>query len=90
MLSILQKCAQLWQNLLFASVGALELSKYYSYYKVQWYWDSQGYPRMQEFRTHLDNLGVHDFGGGTYQSMGIYSGTDNMKSPVKNQQSIHA
>ena len=75
MFKLLEKCAQTWQNILFASEGALELSKCY-YYMIQWHWDAQGYQKMTEFRKHLDNPSKHNFGSGEYQALNETSSTD--------------
>jgi len=45
MIITLAKCTQLWEQLLFLSGGALELSKCY-YHIIHWQWDELGYPRM--------------------------------------------
>ena len=45
MLNMLRECAQLWENLLFSSVGASEISKCY-YQMMHWHWDQLGYPRL--------------------------------------------
>lgn len=71
MLQLLQDCAQLWQNLLFASGGELELSKCY-YYMLHWHWDSQGYPKLSEFSPHLKNLEEHNFGDRNYKALTFF------------------
>jgi len=83
MLKLLEKCAQTWQNLLFASGGVLEVSKCY-YYMIQWYWDAQGYPKMTEFRQYLNNPGKHNFGSGEYQTLNVTSGTDPIQVVIRN------
>jgi len=64
MLKLLEKCAKTWQK------ETLELSKCY-YYMIQWHWDSQGYPKMTEFRQNLDNSGRKNCGSGEYQNKSV-------------------
>jgi hypothetical protein len=63
--------------------GGLELSKRY-HYLVHWHWDIQGYPKLTEFRTHLDNIGEHNFGEGAYRSLKITSGIDRTPVEIRN------
>ena len=49
----MQKVAQLWERLLFASGGALAIQKCF-YYLVDWCWDHNGFPVLSSIITSSD------------------------------------
>ena len=49
----MQKVAQLWERLLFASGGALAIQKFF-YYLVDWCWDHNGFPVLSSNITLSD------------------------------------
>ena len=54
MLQTLLECPQLWEQLLFASGGVLELSKYY-YQLIHWHWNTLGYPKIAQLKLNEVN-----------------------------------
>ena len=82
MVITLAKCAQLWEQLLFAS--GVELSKCY-YDIIHWQWDEPGYPRMNPLLPARDSYpsGTYKVSEEVHVELPVLSGRDTIPTQIK-------